>query len=129
MVKYMQSLPGIEDQPMSDGTTAFSMALAKSRCDLIKELLQFKRKRDIDLATYAQQEPKINEHMKQVLKGAEVTEILGPNLIFVRGLVKFVSYIARLILPGLVWVLLNYALRTIISVPVEEESTPQICQA
>ena len=83
MVKYMQSLPGIEDPLMQDGTTAFSMALAKGRSDLIKELLQFKRTKDLDLAAYALLEPKINEEVKQVLKEAKVTEIeegLQPEL-------------------------------------------------
>ena len=40
--------------------------------------------------------------------------ILGPNLIFVRGLVKFVPAVAR---PKPVWVLLDYFLKTLISGP------------
>ena len=52
---------------MDDGTTAFSMALAKGRCDLMKELLRFKRKKDVQLARYALLETKLNENVKQVL--------------------------------------------------------------
>ena len=70
MVKYMHSLPGIEDPVMADGTTAFSMALARRQCDLIKELLCFKRKGDIELARYALLEPKINAEVKQLLEEA-----------------------------------------------------------
>ena len=67
MIKYMQSLPGIEDTVMEDGTTAFAMALAKGQCNVIKELLQSKRTRDIKLARYALMEPMINDKMRQVL--------------------------------------------------------------
>ena len=70
MVKYMLSLPGIDDPVMADGTTAFSMALAQRNCDLISELLRFKRKRDIELARYALLEPKINTEVRQVLEEA-----------------------------------------------------------
>ena len=40
--------------------------------------------------------------------------VLGPNLILVRGLVKFVPAVAR---PKPVWVLLDYFLKTLISGP------------
>ena len=55
---------------MADGTTAFSIALANERCDIIKELLKFKRTKDIELARYVLLEPKINEKVKQVLEDA-----------------------------------------------------------
>ena len=45
--------------------------------------------------------------------------ILGPNLIFVRGLVKFVPAVARLVCPDL----LDYVLQTLISGPVVEISS------
>ena len=79
MIKYLLSLPGIEDPVMTDGTTAFSMALGKGHCDLIKELLKFKRTGDIELAKYALLEPRINENVevKQVLEEAILEEAIG----------------------------------------------------
>ena len=53
---------------MGDGTTAFSIALAKHRSDLIQELISSKRCRDIKLARYALQEPTLNKEVKQVLE-------------------------------------------------------------
>ena len=53
---------------MEDGTTAFSMALAKGRCDLIAEFLKFNRKREVKLARYALLEPKINAKVKRLLE-------------------------------------------------------------
>ena len=53
---------------MEDGTTAFSMALAKGRCDLITEFLLFNRARDVRLARYALQEPKMSDGLREVLK-------------------------------------------------------------
>ena len=57
---------------MGDGTTAFSIALAKDRSDLIKELISSKRSRDIELASYALLEPKVNEEVRRVLEDANV---------------------------------------------------------
>ena len=68
MVKYINSMPGSEDIAMGDGTTAFSIALAKDRSDLIKELISSKKSRDIELARYALQEPTLNKGVKQVLE-------------------------------------------------------------
>ena len=68
MIKYMHSIPGIEDPLMEDGTTAFSMALAKGHCDLITEFMRFNRTRDVTLARYALQEPKIDYKVKQLLE-------------------------------------------------------------
>ena len=70
MIKYMHRLPGIEDPTMADGTTAFSVALARGRCDLIEEFLRLGRKRDLELARYASLEPRINAEVKQVLEEA-----------------------------------------------------------
>ena len=67
MVKYMQTLPGIEDPVMADGTTVFSVALAKSNCDVIKELILSRRRRDNDLARCALNEPKLNEDVRKIL--------------------------------------------------------------
>ena len=67
MVRYMCSLPGIDDPEMEDGTTAFSMALAKGRCDLIKVFLRHKRPRDMKLALCAALEPNINANVKRAL--------------------------------------------------------------
>ena len=52
---------------MEDGTTAFSMALAKGRCDLITEFMRFKRARDVRLARYALQEPKMSDGLRKLL--------------------------------------------------------------
>ena len=73
MVRYMCSLPGIDDPEMEDGTTAFSMALAKGDCSLIKEFIPLKRRRDIDLARYSLIEPKINKEVRQILEAAVKT--------------------------------------------------------
>ena len=67
MIKYMLSLEEIEDPVMADGTTAFSMALAKGRCDIIKEFLRIKRSSDMELASLAALEPNINVNMKKAL--------------------------------------------------------------
>ena len=67
MIKYMNSIPGIEDPLMEDGTTAFSMALAKGRCDLIREFMRFNRARDVRLARHALQEPKMSDGLRKVL--------------------------------------------------------------
>ena len=48
MVEYMLSLPGIHDPTMDDGTTAFSMALARKDLHLIRVLLASKHHSDID---------------------------------------------------------------------------------
>ena len=53
---------------MADGTTAFSIALAKGNCDLITEFLKFNRKRDVNLARYILQEPKIGDRLRQLLE-------------------------------------------------------------
>ena len=84
MVRYMCSLPGIDDPEMEDGTTAFSMALAKGNCGLIKEFIPLKRRRDIDLARYSLIEPKINKEVMQILEAAMETiknegQIAGPS--------------------------------------------------
>ena len=67
MIKYMLSLEEIEDPVMADGTTAFSMALAKGRCDIIKEFLRIERSSDMELASLAALEPNINVNMKKAL--------------------------------------------------------------
>ena len=67
MIKYMHSLEGIEDPVMADGTTAFSVALAKGRCDIIVEYMRFKRPRDMEIGAYAVQEPNINANVKKAL--------------------------------------------------------------
>ena len=72
MVKYINRVPGIEDIAMADGTTAFSMALAKNRSGFVKELISSKIKRDIELAKYAMLEPTIDKEVQQVLKEANV---------------------------------------------------------
>ena len=82
MVRYMCSLPGIDDPEMEDGTTAFSMALAKGDCGLIKEFIPLKRRRDIDLARYSLIEPKINKDVIQILEAASIKNegpIAGPS--------------------------------------------------
>ena len=69
---------------MADGTTAFSMALAKRGCDLLGELakggcdlitefLQFNRNRDVELARYALKEQNVDERGRQVLEKIIVT--------------------------------------------------------
>ena len=80
MAKYMLSLPGIIDPEMHDGTTAFSVALSRSNCDFIKELLGFyhknlhirpdERERDVGLVRQALTEPNIKGELKQVLEDA-----------------------------------------------------------
>ena len=67
MIKYMLSMEEIEDPIMADGTTAFSMALAKGRCDIIKEFLRIERSSDMELASLAALEPNINVNMKKAL--------------------------------------------------------------
>ena len=64
----MLCLPGVKDPVMEDGTTAFSMALAKGQCNLIDELLRRERARDIELAHYALLETNINEEVRKMLK-------------------------------------------------------------
>ena len=69
---------------MDDGTTAFSMALAKGNCSLIKEFIPLKRRRDINLARYSLIEPKINKELIQILEAAMETiknegPIAGPS--------------------------------------------------
>ena len=54
MVKHMLSLPYINDPQMDDGTTAFSMALARKDLDLIRVLLASKHYSDIDHVGLAQ---------------------------------------------------------------------------
>ena len=61
---------------MADGTTAFSMALAKGRSELIKEFLQHKRSSDMILAALAALEPNINADVKQALMKSTNTHIL-----------------------------------------------------
>ena len=78
MVMYMLSLPGIRDPMMEDGTTAFSMAIARNNSDLIQEFLssyemnysrsQEERVRDELLAKQAILEPKIEQKMKVTIK-------------------------------------------------------------
>ena len=46
--EYMLSLPGIQDPAMDDGTTAFSMALARCDLKLIGLFLSLKIPSDID---------------------------------------------------------------------------------
>ena len=80
MVKYMLSLPGIQDPAMPDATTAFSVALAKGNCALIRELLGFycgnhaarleERERDFALAREALLEPNVKEKARQALEEA-----------------------------------------------------------
>ena len=48
MVKYMLTLPGIMDEKLADGTTAFVMALAGENIELIRILLYSPHKNDID---------------------------------------------------------------------------------
>ena len=67
MITYLLTPEGIEDPVMADGTTAFSMALAKGRCDLIKAFLRHKRPRDMKLALCAALEPNINANVKRAL--------------------------------------------------------------
>ena len=67
MINYVLSIKATEDLVMADGTTAFSMALAKGRCDLIKEFLQHKRSKDMKLAQCAALEPNINADVKLAL--------------------------------------------------------------
>ena len=67
MITYLLTPEGIEDPVMADGTTAFSMALAKGRCDLIKVFLRHKRPRDMKLALCAALEPNINANVKRAL--------------------------------------------------------------
>ena len=55
---------------MDDGTTAFSVALAKSNCEVIKELILARRRRDIDLARCALNEPNLNKGVRKILEEA-----------------------------------------------------------
>ena len=66
MAEFMLSLPEICDPEMPDGTTAFSMALARGNAKLVESLLSYyhkhperrveERKRDIQIAENAIQE-------------------------------------------------------------------------
>ena len=67
MITYLLTPEGIEDPVMADGTTAFSMALAKGRSDLIMVFLQHKRTSDMKLAVCAALEPNINANVKRAL--------------------------------------------------------------
>ena len=68
MITYVNSLPGIRDPVMTDGTTAFFIALGRQKCDLVRELLQHKREGDVRLASYALLEPKISKDIKETIK-------------------------------------------------------------
>ena len=72
MIKYLHSLRGIADPVMADGTTAFSMALAKGRSDLICE---FKGTMDNELARYTLIEPNISEEVRKVLEVSVGTRV------------------------------------------------------
>ena len=48
MVEYLLTLPGIIDPIMEDGTTAFTMALARSDGNMMKLLLNSDHKSDIN---------------------------------------------------------------------------------
>ena len=78
MAKYMLSLPEICDPEMPDGTTGFSMALARGNAKLVEILLSYyqkyperreeERMRDIQIAEDAIQELDKNSPMTCVLK-------------------------------------------------------------
>lgn len=48
MAEYILSLPGVQDHVMGDGTTAFSMALARRDCALIDLFLSSKIQSNIN---------------------------------------------------------------------------------
>ena len=85
MAEFMLSLPEICDPEMSDGTTGFSMALARGNAKLVEILLSYyhkhperrveERKRDIQIAQEAIMELDHQSPMKSVMeKGLEYLE-------------------------------------------------------
>ena len=80
MAEYMLSLPGIGDPEMPDGTTGFSLALARDNAKLVELLFSYyqkypeerveERKRDIRIAEEAILELDDKSEVKTVLKKA-----------------------------------------------------------